>query len=166
MGSGSSVGTKSSCKMSEREDRSVKGSKMRRSHRGSKAWRHRKSKKLVTPPRMDTVGLTHMKERVDPIQRLTRQVLVAEKERNEAIMGSVRSWIAGQQAGDVWKAKYIKERKKVARLWHSYCDIKYPTMFTATKPPPQLLWDAGFTIFVCTRVLRRWATNFGKSRGY
>lgn len=87
MGSGSSVGTKSSCKMSEREDRSVKGSKMRRSHHGSKAWRRRKSKKLVTTPGMDTVGLTCMKERVDPIQRLTRQVLVAEKERNECVRG-------------------------------------------------------------------------------
>lgn len=51
---------------------------------------------------------------------------MAEKERNEAIMGSIRSWIVGQEVGNVWKAKYIKERKKVARLWRSYCAIKYP----------------------------------------
>lgn len=121
-------------------------------------------KKLVTTPGLDTMGLTRVKEREDPIQRLTRRALMAEKERNEAIMGSMRSWIVGQQVGDVWKAKYIKERKKVARLWRSYCAIKYPTMFTAVKRPPQLLWDAGFTIFVCARVLRKWVTNSGESR--
>ena len=163
MGSGSSVDTNSSCKTSRRAERYTKGSKMQRSFHGSKAWR-RKSKRLVTTPSLDTMGLTHMKERVDPIQRLTRQVLVAERERDEAIMGSVRSWIAGQQVGNMWKAKYIKERKKVARLWRSYCAIKYPTMVTATKRPPQLLWGAGFTIFACARLLRRWATNSGESR--
>ena len=163
MGSGSSVDTKSGCKTSGRADRYVKGSRMQRPLHGSKAWR-RKSKKLVTTPGLDTMGLTRVKEREDPIQRLTRRALMAEKERNEAIMGSMRSWIVGQQVGDVWKAKYIKERKKVARLWRSYCAIKYPTMVTATKRPPQLLWDAGFTIFACARVLRRWATNSSETR--
>jgi hypothetical protein len=136
---------------------------MQRPIRGFKAWR-RKSKKLVTTPGLDTMGLTRVKEREDPIQMLTRRALMAEKERNEAIMGSMRSWMVGQQVGDVWKAKYIKERRKVARLWRSYCAIKYPTMVTATKRPPQLLWDAGFTIFACARVLRRWATNSSESR--
>ena len=110
---------------------------MQRPLHGSKAWR-RKSKKLVMTPGLDTMGLTRVKEREDPIQRLTRRAVMAEKERNEAIIGSMRSWIVGQQVGDVWKAKYIKERKKVARLWRSYCAIKYPTMVTATKRPPQL----------------------------
>ena len=67
---------------------------MQRPLHGSKAWR-RKSKKLVTTPGLDTMGSSRVKERADPIQRLTKRVLTAEKERNEAIMGSTRSWIVG-----------------------------------------------------------------------
>jgi hypothetical protein len=163
MGSGSSVDTQSSCKVGARVGRYTKGFKAQRSLHDRRAM-HRKSKKLVTNPGLGAIGLSRMKERADPIQRLTKQVLVAERERNEAVMGSVRVWIAGQQAQDIWKAKYIKEKKKVGRLWRSYCAVKYPGMVSTVQQPPQLLWDAGITIFTCAQALRVWATNSSKSR--
>jgi hypothetical protein len=159
MGSGSSVSTQSSCNVGARVGRYTKGFKAQRSLRDRRIA-HRKSKNLATNPGLDVIGLSRIKKRVDPIQRLTKQVLVAERERNEAVMGSVRVWMAGQQSQDIWKAKYVKEKKKVARLWRSYCAVKYPEK---VQQSPWLLWDAGITIFTCAQALRLWATNSSKS---
>lgn len=57
----------------------------------------------------------------------------------------MRSWIVGQQVGNVWKAKYIKERKKVARLWRSLLCYQVPDnghCDKATSSTPVNLADA------------------------
>lgn len=45
-------------------------------------------------------------------------------------MNTVRTVLNYENQKKVWKKKYTNERRKVSKLWRSYCTIKYPQIYS------------------------------------
>ena len=59
-----------------------------------------------------------------------KKIQQLEIERNEAIMNTVHIVLNYEKQEKVWKKKYTNERRKVSKLWRSYCMIKYPQIYS------------------------------------
>ena len=66
-------------------------------------------------------------------KKLAPRVVNREGSRDDAAIYASRILLDSLKAQDIWKAKYIKERRKVAKLWRSYTDLKYPELSTVRR---------------------------------